>query len=209
MWRAQAPREREDAPGVALVHALPLGWPVRGEPELAGGGVEGKRRRERDWVRFRALGPQLEGGEASGVVGWSNARLWWPVRTSYISPAMADGGRRKREGKPRDGGALGVLIGQRAPGQGEWCLGKAGLVRGDSTAGGRSEQSASCMAGRRGSSGVPQGRVSSWGDAKGQARWRWRGSPGPFGRGRAVDEVHRRRTAGGRRNRAPGGERWR
>jgi len=27
-------------------------------------------------------------------------------------------------------------------------------------------------------------------------------SPGPFGHGRAVDEVHRRRTAGGRRNRA-------
>ena len=26
--------------------------------------------------------------------------------------------------------------------------------------------------------------------------------PGPFGRGRAVDEVHRRRTAGGGRNRA-------
>ena len=52
------------------------------------------------------------------------------------------------------------------------------------------------MAGRRGSSGVPQGRVSSWGKAKGQARWRWRGSPGPFGRGRAVDEVHRWRAAG-------------
>ena len=27
-------------------------------------------------------------------------------------------------------------------------------------------------------------------------------SPGPFGRGRVVDEVHRRRTAGGGRNRA-------
>ena len=33
------------------------------------------------------------------------------------------------------------------------------------------------------------------------------GSPGPFGRGRAVDEVHRRRTAGGTEE--PGGERWR
>jgi len=30
------------------------------------------------------------------------------------------------------------------------------------------------------------------------------GSPGPFGRGRAVDEVHRRRTAGGGRNRGTG-----
>ena len=29
-----------------------------------------------------------------------------------------------------------------------------------------------------------------------------RDSPGPFGRGRAGDEVHRRRTAGGGRNRA-------
>ena len=33
------------------------------------------------------------------------------------------------------------------------------------------------------------------------------GSPGPFGRGRAVDEVHRRRTAGGGRNRASREER--
>jgi len=32
-------------------------------------------------------------------------------------------------------------------------------------------------------------------------------SPGPFGRGCAVDEVHRRRTAGGTDE--PGGERWR
>ena len=30
------------------------------------------------------------------------------------------------------------------------------------------------------------------------------GSPGPFGRGRAVDEVHQRRTAGGGRNRGTG-----
>ena len=30
------------------------------------------------------------------------------------------------------------------------------------------------------------------------------GSPGPFGRRRAVDEVHRRRTAGGGRNRGTG-----
>ena len=37
---------------------------------------------------------------------------------------------------------------------------------GHTTASGRSEQAASCMAGRRGGSGGPQGRVSSWGDAK-------------------------------------------
>ena len=51
------------------MHALPLGWPVRGEPELADGGAEGERRRERVWVRFRTRGAQLECGEASGVVG--------------------------------------------------------------------------------------------------------------------------------------------
>ena len=83
------------------------------------------------------------------------------------------------------------------------------MVRGDSTASGRSEQAALHMAGRRGSSGGRLGRVLAWGGAKGQARWRWRGSPGPFGHGRTVDEVHRLRTAGGGRNRAPGGERWR
>ena len=69
--------------------------------------------------------------------------------------------------------------------------------------GGRAERAAALrMARWRGGSGGRQGRVLAWGGAKGQARWRWRASPGPFGRGRAVDEVHRRRTAGGGRNRA-------
>ena len=121
------------------------------------------------------------------------------------------GGRREEEegGEAARRRGSGVLIGQRAPGRGEWRLGEAGLVRGNLTASERSEQAASCMAGRRGGSGERLGCVLAWGGAKGQARWRWRGSPGPFGRGRAVDEVHRRRTAGGGRNRAPGGERWR
>ena len=44
--------------------------------------------------------------------------------------------------------------------------------------------------------------MSSWGGAKGQARWRGRAPLGPLGHGRAMDEVHRRRTAGGGRNRA-------
>ena len=51
---ARAPREREEAPGVALVHDLPLGWPVRSEPELADGGAEGERRRGWVWARFGA-----------------------------------------------------------------------------------------------------------------------------------------------------------
>jgi hypothetical protein len=61
---------------------LPLGRPVRGEPELAGGGAELGRRREGVWVRFRTRGAQLEGGEAWEVVGWSNAGLGWLVRAS-------------------------------------------------------------------------------------------------------------------------------
>ena len=76
---------------------LPLGWLVRGEPELAGGSAEGERRREREWVRFRARGAQLEGGEACGVVGRSNAGLEWLVRASKISPAMAEW-REEEEG---------------------------------------------------------------------------------------------------------------
>ena len=44
----------------------------------------------------------------------------------------------------------------------------------------------------------------AWGGAKGQARWRWRGYPGPFGRGRAMDEVHRQRTAGSAKQSKPG-----
>ena len=126
-------------------------------------------------------------------------------RAMVVGPRELDlaghGGRRKEGGerevarrrgsratyRPESTWARGVLSG------GGW------FGPGRLDGGGRSEQAASCMAGRRGSSGVPQGRVSSWGDAKGQARWRWRGSLGPFGRGRAVDKVHRWRTAGGRR----------
>ena len=99
-------------------------------------------------------------------------------------------------------GVLGLFIGERSPGRGERRLGKVDLVRGDSTASWRSVQAASCMVGRRGGSGGSQRRVSSWGGAKGQARWRWRAPLGPLGRGRTMDEVHRRRTAGGGRNRA-------
>ena len=80
---------------------------------------------------------------------------------------MADGGRREKKGKSRDGGALALLIGRRATGRGEWRLGKVDLVQGDSTASGRSEQAALRMAGWRGSSGRRQERVSAWGGAKG------------------------------------------
>ena len=109
---------------------------------------------------------------------------------------MADGGRRKEE-KPRDGGALGVLIGQRAPRRVEWRLGEADSVRGGSTAGWWSERAALRMAGRRGSSGGRLGRVLAWGGAKGQARWCWRASLVHL-----AADAHRRRTAGGGRNRA-------
>ena len=71
-----------DASGVAVVFGLLRSWPVHGEPELAGGGAKGERRREGVWVRFRVCGAQLEGGEACGVVGWSNAGPGWLVRAS-------------------------------------------------------------------------------------------------------------------------------
>ena len=48
--------------------------------------------------------------------------------------------RRKKEEKPRNGGAPRLLIGQRAPGRVEWRLGEVDLVLGDSTASGRSGQ---------------------------------------------------------------------
>src|SRR6185503_5699657 len=63
--------------------------------------------------------------------------------------------------------------------------------------------------GCRGGSGSGLGRVWAWEGAKGRARWRGEVSPGPFGRGRAVDEVHRRRTAGGANRAGRGRERWR
>ena len=51
------------------------------------------------------------------------------------------------------------------------------------------------------------GRVCAQGGAKGQDRWPWRALSGPLGRGRTVDEVHRRRTGGRRRSREGKGTR--
>ena len=113
----------------------------------------------------------------------------------------------RKRGNRATAGVLGLFIGERSPGRGERRLGKAELAWEGSVARWLSEPTARRMAGRRGSSGGRLGRVLAWGGAKGQARWRWRGSPDPFGRGRAVDEVHRRRTAGGGRNRASREER--
>ena len=64
-----------DDPGVAVRLGLLRSWPVRGEPELAGGGAKGERRREEVWVRFRAREALMEGGEAVEVVGGGNAGL--------------------------------------------------------------------------------------------------------------------------------------
>ena len=112
--------------------------------------------------------------------------------------------RGRRRGNRATAGVLGLFIGERSPRRGEQRLGKAELAWEGSAMRWQSEQAASCMAGRRGGSGGPQGHVSSWGGAKGQARWCWRAPLGPLGRGRAMDEVHRRRTAGGGRNRGTG-----
>src|SRR6185503_21345420 len=108
---------------------------------------------------------------------------------------------RREEEKGRDGGALGVLIGQGVPGRGKWCLGAVDLALSDSTANGRRRQRR--CAGR----GVVAARGGVW-DACAReevprgGQVALRDSPGPFGRRRAVDEVHRWCTAGGGRNRA-------
>ena len=65
-------------------------------------------------------------------------------------------------------------------------------------AGGAAHGGVSCRLGR-----VPRTRVSV-GRCQRASQVALEGSPGPFGRGRAVDEVHLRRTAGGGRNRGTG-----
>jgi len=139
------------------------------------------------------------------LLGWVDGAMWVgggrSARARSRRPWRTVEEVRKR-GSHATAGVLGLFIGERSPGRGERHLGKAELAREGSAARWRSEQVASCMAGRRGSSGVRRGRVLAWGGAKRQARWRWRAPSGPLGRGRAVDEVHRWRTAGGGRNRA-------
>ena len=139
------------------------------------------------------------------LLGWLDGAMWGcggrSARARSRRPwRMLEEGRRR--GNRATAGVLGLFIGERSPGRGERRLGKAELAWEGSAASWRIEQAVSCMAGRRGGLGVRRGRVLAWGGAKRQARWRWRASSGPLGRGRALDEVHRRRTAGGGRNRA-------
>ena len=114
--------------------------------------------------------------------------------------------RREEEGgKGRDGGALGVLIGQGVPGRGKWCLGAVDLAPGDSTANGQRRQRR--CAGR----GVVAARGGVW-DACAReevprgGQVALRGFPGsiwPRARGGRSPPV----AYGGRReNRAPGRE---
>ena len=79
----------------------------------------------------------------------------------------------------------------------------------DSTAGWRGERAALLMAGVAWQLGRAFGTRVRAGKCQGAGQVALEVSPGPFGRGRAVDEVHRWRTADGGRNRAPGGQRWR
>ena len=109
---------------------------------------------------------------------------------------MADGGRRKKEAKPRDGGALGVLIGQGAPGRGEQRLGRSiwpwatqrraggagsGAAHGGGGVAARERVWDACARGK-----VPRGGPGGAGGLPGSIWPRTR-----HGRG------HRRRTAGG------------
>ena len=80
------------------------------------------------------------------------------------------------------------------------------MALGDSTANGRRRQRR--CAGR----GVVAARGGVWDvcareEVPRGGQVALRDSPGPFGRGRAVDEVHRRRTAGGRPKQSKPGER--
>ena len=74
---------------------------------------------------------------------WSEGAMQgWVSRSARAGSRRPwrSGGRRKKEEKGRDGGALGVLIGQGVPGRGKWCLGAVDLALGDSTASGRRRQ---------------------------------------------------------------------
>ena len=110
---------------------------------------------------------------------------------------MADGGRRKKEEKSRNGGAPGLLIGQRVPGRGEWCLGRliqSGVARRRASgASGRrcawrgvvSARESACDSCERGK--VPRGKPGGAGGLPGSI-WPWmhygRGPPVVYGRRR-------------------------
>ena len=126
---------------------------------------------------------------------WSEGAMWgWASRSARAGSRRPwrSGGRRKKEEKGRDGGALGVLIGQGAPGRGKWCLGAVDLALGDSTASGRMRQRR--CAGR----GVVAARGGVWDACAREEVPRGgqvvlRDSPGQFGRGRPPAAYGRRR----------------
>jgi hypothetical protein len=114
---------------------------------------------------------------------------------------MADDGRRGRRDGSRDGGVSspiyrleGSWTRLMAPGGGR---SGPGMLDGEVAEG----AAADCVAGRCGGSGRRRGSVPARGRAKGQARGPWRAPLGPLGRGRAMDEVHRRRMGERRRSR--------
>jgi len=115
---------------------------------------------------------------------------------------MADSGRREKERKSRDGGGSGAIYRREeswargaASGKGRTILGRLGGELAE-RAGGELHGGAAWRLGS-----APRTRVSV-GRCQGAGQVALEGFPGPLGRGRAVDEVHRRRTAGGGRNRA-------
>ena len=115
---------------------------------------------------------------------------------------MADGGGRGRREGSRDGGVSSPMY--RLEGSWARLMAPGGGRSGPRRLDGEVAEGvvADYMAGRRGGLGRRRGCVPVRGRAKGQARWPWRAPSGPLGRGRAVDEVHRWRMAGGGRNRA-------
>ena len=122
---------------------------------------------------------------------------------------MAGGGSRKKREKPHDGGVLGVLIGQGAPGRGEQRLGAVDLALGNSTASGRSGQRRCAWRGWRGGSErvwdacargkVPRGGPGGAGGLP-KSIWprtrRGRGPPAAYG-GRWAEQRNREERDGG------------
>jgi len=109
---------------------------------------------------------------------------------------MADGERRKKEGKPRNGGALGVHIGQRAPGargvaSGEGWFGPRRLdgERAE-RAGGAAHGGATWQLGRASGTRVSVGRCQGAGQVA------LRGPPAAYG-GRRAKQRNREERDGG------------
>ena len=87
-----------DASGVAVVLGLLRSRPVRGEPELAGGGAKGER------VRVR----KCQGAGQVALNGFPGSI--WPWARGGRSPPAAYGGRREQSRPGERDGDKGIFV---------------------------------------------------------------------------------------------------